>query len=186
MKARHRTDVAIDRLMSGLATVAAVLNANDQCLARIAAVHLRIPDLPHRAARDAMEAENRLVKSAHQERADASVGATAPDATRKASGDGDRSFVLDQAGGFQARTIPSIRAGRPGRKAAAAENSVQKMRPQTRYFSVRKKIPCKGLRQRDSISLALMSAMSPYWILKRSIFQFLLISSESAHRSISL
>jgi hypothetical protein len=52
------------RLMSGLATVASALNANDQGLARIAAVHLRIPDLPDQAARDAMEAADVLIKSA--------------------------------------------------------------------------------------------------------------------------
>jgi hypothetical protein len=60
----YRTDLAADRLMPGLATVAAALNANDQCLARIAAVHLRIPDLPNQAARDDMEAEDILIKSA--------------------------------------------------------------------------------------------------------------------------
>jgi hypothetical protein len=48
--------------MPGLATVAGALNANDPCLAHIAAVHLRIPDLPDRAARDGMEAEDVLVK----------------------------------------------------------------------------------------------------------------------------
>jgi hypothetical protein len=36
----------VDRLMPGLCTVASAMNANDPCLARIAAVHLRIPDLP--------------------------------------------------------------------------------------------------------------------------------------------
>jgi hypothetical protein len=51
-------------LMSGLATVASALNANDACLARIAAVHLKIPDLPNRAARDAMEAEDSFIKCA--------------------------------------------------------------------------------------------------------------------------
>ena len=40
----------------------AALNANDQALARIAAVHLRIPDLPDLAAREAMEAEDVLIK----------------------------------------------------------------------------------------------------------------------------
>jgi hypothetical protein len=45
-------DFIADRLMSGLATVAAALNVNDQGLARIAAVHLQIPDLPDHAARD--------------------------------------------------------------------------------------------------------------------------------------
>jgi hypothetical protein len=36
----YRRDFVAERLMSGLATVAAALNANDQGLARIAAVHL--------------------------------------------------------------------------------------------------------------------------------------------------
>jgi hypothetical protein len=60
----YRTKLNVDRLMPGLATVAAALNANDQALARIAAVHLRIPDLPDRAARDAMEAADIFFKSA--------------------------------------------------------------------------------------------------------------------------
>ena len=58
----YRSNVVVDRLIPGLATVAAALNANDQALARIAAVHLRIPDLPDLAARDAMEAEDVLIK----------------------------------------------------------------------------------------------------------------------------
>jgi hypothetical protein len=59
----YQSNVVVDRLMPGLATVAAALNANDQVLARIAAVHLRIPDLPDQAARDAMEAADILIKS---------------------------------------------------------------------------------------------------------------------------
>jgi hypothetical protein len=46
----------------GLVTVTAALNANDPGLARIAAVHLRIPDLPDQAARDRLEAEDTLIK----------------------------------------------------------------------------------------------------------------------------
>jgi hypothetical protein len=52
----------IDRLMPGLGTVAAALNANDPCLAS-AAVHLRLPDLPNRNARSDLEAEDVLIKS---------------------------------------------------------------------------------------------------------------------------
>ncbi|HMG79009.1 MAG TPA: hypothetical protein VK591_10010 [Xanthobacteraceae bacterium] len=59
----YQSNVVVERLMPGLATVAAALNANDQALARIAAVHLRIPDLPDQAARDAMEAADILIKS---------------------------------------------------------------------------------------------------------------------------
>src|SRR5580692_9646319 len=60
-------EATAQRLMSGLATVASALNANDQGLARIAAVHLRIPDLPDQAARDAMEAADVLIKYARDE-----------------------------------------------------------------------------------------------------------------------
>jgi hypothetical protein len=53
-------------LMGGLATVAAALNANDLLLARIAAVHLRIPNLPDLAARERLEAEDGLIKYARR------------------------------------------------------------------------------------------------------------------------
>jgi hypothetical protein len=53
--------------MPGLATVAAALNANDPCLARIAAVHLRLPNLPDHFARSCMEAEDILIKEARND-----------------------------------------------------------------------------------------------------------------------
>ena len=53
--------------MSGLGTVAAALNADDRCLACIAAVQLRIPDLPDFSARERMEAEDALIKYARGE-----------------------------------------------------------------------------------------------------------------------
>ncbi len=61
----YQTEVDASRLMPGLTTVASALNANDPCMARIAAVHLKVPDLPNAAARDALEAEDILVKSAN-------------------------------------------------------------------------------------------------------------------------
>jgi len=67
LRRAYRNDFAADRLMRGLSTVACALNANDQCLARIAAVHLQIPDLPSHTARDAMEAEDSLIKNARGE-----------------------------------------------------------------------------------------------------------------------
>jgi len=60
----YQMDVEATPFLSGLATVAAALNAKDLLLARIAAVHLRIPDLPDEAARERLEAEDRLIKSA--------------------------------------------------------------------------------------------------------------------------
>ena len=53
----------VDLVSLRLATVARALNANDQGLARIAAVHLQMPDLPNHAARRRMEAEDILIKS---------------------------------------------------------------------------------------------------------------------------
>jgi hypothetical protein len=63
LKRAYQTEPPVKWLMHGLATVAAALNADDQCLARIAAVHLQIPDLPSEAARRGMEAEDVLIKS---------------------------------------------------------------------------------------------------------------------------
>jgi hypothetical protein len=63
----YQQDVVADRLMPGLAVVASALNANDQCLARIAAVHLRLPDVPNEAARDDMEAVDFLLKYARDD-----------------------------------------------------------------------------------------------------------------------
>jgi hypothetical protein len=67
LKRAYAGEPAVDRLMPRLATVASALNANDQCLARIAAVHLKIPDLPNQAARDALEAEDSLIKYARDQ-----------------------------------------------------------------------------------------------------------------------
>jgi hypothetical protein len=60
----YRTQVDASSLMGRLTTVAAALNANDLLLARIAAVHLRIPGLPDKASRDALETEDRLIRAA--------------------------------------------------------------------------------------------------------------------------
>jgi hypothetical protein len=67
LKRAHPGAPPVDRIISGLATVASALNANDQCLARIAAVHLRIPELPSSAARAALAAEDTLIKYARDE-----------------------------------------------------------------------------------------------------------------------
>jgi hypothetical protein len=63
----YRSEVRADRLMEGLVAVARALGANDQCLARIAAVHLRVPEIPDRNARDEMERMDALIKYARDE-----------------------------------------------------------------------------------------------------------------------
>lgn len=60
----YQVEVDPRPLLGGLATVATALNGKDLLLARIAAVHLRIPDLPDLAACERMEVEDRLIKSA--------------------------------------------------------------------------------------------------------------------------
>jgi hypothetical protein len=69
LRRAYQTEFSANRIMRGLATVAAALNADDSCLARIAAVHLRIPNLPNTIARDYMEAEDILIKSADEKSA---------------------------------------------------------------------------------------------------------------------
>src|ERR1700761_5760972 len=75
----YRRELAVDRLIPGLVTVASALNANDQGLARIAAVHLRIPDLPDLIARDAMEAEDVLIKAVRQRELKDEICKASPD-----------------------------------------------------------------------------------------------------------
>jgi hypothetical protein len=67
LRRAYESDPPIERIMCGLGTVARALNADDQCLARIAAVHLRIPDLPSPLVRSDMESEDCLIKYARDE-----------------------------------------------------------------------------------------------------------------------
>ena len=66
LKCAYDGEPPVDRLMSGLARVASALNVNDQCLARIAA-NLQMPDLASAAVRDALAAEDSLIKYAGDE-----------------------------------------------------------------------------------------------------------------------
>jgi hypothetical protein len=66
LRRAYGRDIAPERIMGGLATVAAALNASDRALACIAAVHLRIPDLPNETARNALEAEDAFIRSANR------------------------------------------------------------------------------------------------------------------------
>jgi len=59
----YRTSFARDQIISGLTTVATAMNAGDQCLARIAAVQLRLPELSDRNARNELDEEDRLITS---------------------------------------------------------------------------------------------------------------------------
>lgn len=63
LRRAYRNALPLQRIMTGLANVAIALNANDPCLARIAAAHLRIPDLPNQSVRDDLEAADILIKS---------------------------------------------------------------------------------------------------------------------------
>ncbi len=56
-------EVALGRVMPGFRAVAAALDERNLCLAQIAAVHLRMHDLPDILARCCLEAEDRLIKA---------------------------------------------------------------------------------------------------------------------------
>ena len=92
----YEADLAVDRLLPGLATVMTAMNANDPGLARIAAVHLRIPDLPDQAARERLEAEDVLIKSIDRDSAAQALEVVQlnPDGTAT----GNESFSFDAAG----------------------------------------------------------------------------------------
>jgi len=62
LKRAYRSDVPRDRVMAGLAVVASALGVKNLCLAQIAAVHLRLPDLPDARARFAVANEDLLIK----------------------------------------------------------------------------------------------------------------------------
>lgn len=58
----YEAKIDVDELMPGLATIAKTLSKGDLCLARIAAVHLRLPDVPDLIGRLGMESEDLLIK----------------------------------------------------------------------------------------------------------------------------
>jgi hypothetical protein len=91
----YGSDMAVDRLLAGLATVTAALNACDPGLARIVAVHLRIPDLPDQAARDRLEAEDTLIKSIHRDSDPLAFRVAQPNPGGAA--DGNESFLFEPA-----------------------------------------------------------------------------------------
>jgi hypothetical protein len=59
----YQADIAADYLMPGLDIVASALNAKDLCLAAIAAVHLRLPDLTNHFVRAEMESVDAVLNS---------------------------------------------------------------------------------------------------------------------------
>lgn len=58
-----RAEIDLDRLLPGFRMVAAALDEHNLPLAQIAAVQLRVPDLPDEIARRTMAAEDRLIKA---------------------------------------------------------------------------------------------------------------------------
>lgn len=60
----YQDGIAVERLIPGLHRIAAALAESNLCLAQIGAPHLRLPDLPDRLARGALEAEDVLIKRA--------------------------------------------------------------------------------------------------------------------------
>jgi hypothetical protein len=111
--------VSVDRLMRGLATVASALNANDQGLAHIAAVHLRIPDLPDRAARDRMEAADVLIKYARDEAAGSNWN---PELHPRAGTPPNPGWFAPTGGTGEPRSVRTAQNDDPNRRSDAAPN----------------------------------------------------------------
>jgi hypothetical protein len=63
----YQGEINLDRLLPGFRVVAVALDEKNLCLAQIAAVQLRVPDLPDEIARRGMEAEDLLIKGARGE-----------------------------------------------------------------------------------------------------------------------
>jgi hypothetical protein len=62
LKCAYGSEVTRDQVIPGLAVVASALGEKNLCLAQIAAVHLRLPDLPDASARLAIVTEDLLIK----------------------------------------------------------------------------------------------------------------------------
>jgi hypothetical protein len=58
----YGAEIGLDRVMPGLAVVSSALGRSDLCLARIAAVQLRLPDVTDAAKRHGMVLEDALIK----------------------------------------------------------------------------------------------------------------------------
>ena len=71
LKCAYGGELPLGRLMSGFERVGSALNTNDQCGARIAAVHMQMPDLASPAIRNALAAEDSLINYARDEGAGA-------------------------------------------------------------------------------------------------------------------
>lgn len=63
----YRGEISLDRLLPGFRVIASALDENNLCLAQIAAVQLRVPDLPELLARRGIEAEDLLIKRARND-----------------------------------------------------------------------------------------------------------------------
>ncbi len=64
LRRAYDIEIPLDRVLAGLAVAASALAEDNLCLAQIAAVQLRLPDLPDIAARERVEAEDALIKRA--------------------------------------------------------------------------------------------------------------------------
>jgi len=109
-----RTELPLQRLMTGLTAVASALNANEPGLARIAAVHLQIPDLPNKAARHDMEAADLLIKSGDWNPALHPRTGTPPNPGWFAPTDGSSSIQTAQNDDPSSSSATSLAGSKPG------------------------------------------------------------------------
>jgi hypothetical protein len=67
LKHAYGGDLNAERLLSGLTAVASALARKNLCLAQIAAVHLRLPELSDATTRELLEAEDRVIRRAQSD-----------------------------------------------------------------------------------------------------------------------
>ena len=104
-------EAASARVIPGLATIAAALRQRNLALAQIAAVHLRLPDLPDTLSRAALETEDLLIKrgSAAWDEAHHPRAGTPP----------NPGWFAPNTGGAQSRPTQTAQRDRGGRRPEA-------------------------------------------------------------------
>ena len=114
-------DATAARVSSGLDSVAVALGQGNLALAQIAAVHLRLPDLPDSAARAALEAEDLLIKRG---------SATWDEARHPRTGTPPNPGWFAPNTGAEARSRPTQTAqgGRGGRRPEATSDPMEEVR----------------------------------------------------------
>jgi hypothetical protein len=112
----YRVDISVNRLAPGLATVASALARNNLCLAQIAALHLRLPDLPDMITRAGLEAEDLVIKGERGDGQLARAGRDEAEHPRAGTPPNPGRFAPKDGSGDGLPPMQSAQRGRGGRE----------------------------------------------------------------------